>query len=356
MIRLYEHKAASFKTVSEGMERALSIHRKLAGVCREDDDGFRPVEGVDAPFALVVGAPPRTLRPHLRGKHKQVWWLAAPNSEGIPPRTVQMLNDDTYSVNTEGMRPILDGIFATSEWARDILRKAFPHLPVLLWQHGVLPEFEVRLLQRDSVRTRYDSGEFQLLHITSTVSRKGTHELLQAWQKFTGERKNLKYRLDLLVNPRHLLEFSELVKGMQIPSVMVAPGQSYDTQQLCVGMSSYHAVVQPSRAEGFGLVPLEARACGIPVAMTGCTGHSDHAGGPGVVLVRHQASGKSDDYSGATAPVVTASDVYDAMNELYEGWKGLEEDARQHAETLRHDWSWERRAESAIEELEKMNV
>lgn len=356
MIRLYEHRTASFRTVSEGMERAIRENGKLAGVCRDDDDGFKPVDGVDAPYGLVVGAPHRCFRPHLRGDHQKVWWLAAPNSEGVPPQAVTSLMDGVFSFRTNAMRPMIDGIFATSHWAKDVLVKSFPSLPVLVWQHGVLPDFFVQEEQRESVSQRYDSNEFQLLHVTSTVSRKGTFELLLAWRRFTQQFPTLRCRLDLLVNPQHLMEFSDCVSSLRLASVLVAPGQSYETRQLRVGMSAYHGVVQPSRAEGFGLVPLEARACGIPVLMTACTGHADHVEGPGVVVVPHRDSAKSDDFPGATAPTVDAEDIYAALLTFYNDWKRWDREARDHAPTLQKEWAWENRAVSAIRELENLNV
>jgi glycosyltransferase involved in cell wall biosynthesis len=338
------------------MERALRLNGVLAGVCEEQDDGTRVPQGADAPVALVVGAPNRALRPHLRGKHQKVWWLAAPNSEGVPPKAVQALMDETYSLGCDGVRPILDGIFATSEWAKGVLTRAFPSLPVVTWQHGVLPEYRVNAAQRQAVRDLYDKGQFQLLHVTSAGSRKGTPELLQAWDLFVKKHPLLRCRLDLLVNPQHLVEFSDHVQALRLSTVMVAPGQRYTTEQLCKGMSGYHGVVQPSRAEGFGLVPLEARASGIPVVMTTCTGHSDHGHGPGVVPVQTGPSEASDDYRGATAPSVSADAVYEGIKTLYDNWQSLDESARDYAPTLQQEWSWENRAKSALAEMEKYNV
>ena len=49
-----------------------------------------------------------------------------------------------------------------------------------------------------------------------------------------------------------------------------------DVGDMASYLGGFDLVCQPSRAEGFGLVPLEARACGVPVAATLCTGHADH--------------------------------------------------------------------------------
>jgi len=74
------------------------------------------------------------------------------------------------------------------------------------------------------------------------------------------------------------------------------------------------AVIQPSRAEAYGLVPLEARACGIPVILTNAHGHFEHvessdvlinAGAPGQIAVNGIPNG--------TAPVVSVSAILDAL-------------------------------------------
>ena len=115
----------------------------------------------------------------------------------------------------------------------------------------------------------------------------------------------------------------------------------------------YHAVAAPSRGEGFGLVPLEARACGVPVLATTCTGHADHVRlqlenypypypllGHGVIEVHTGELEAIDDGPGALGPSLRPQSVADALERAYHGWAGYAADARAHASHLMERWSW----------------
>ncbi len=355
MIRLYGYMEGSFRTVSLGMERAIQHHGKLSGFVPSEDIGEDDLHvGVEAPVALSVGVPMRALKAHVKGQHKSHWVLLAPNSNGIPPEAVRLLKGETFSLSTNGVRRVLDGVIAPSVWAQKVLQDIFPDIPVILWQHGVLPHFQVQEETRSAVRQMRAGGQMNFLHMTSTkMSRKGTKELLVAWSSITKAYPDLRLQLELLVNPANSVDYLEMVKELQARNVAVIPGQNFTDKRLVAGMSRYHGVLQPSRAEGFGLVPLEARACGIPVAMTDNTGHADHANGPGVVTIPSGELQTSDDYFRAQAPIVSPEDIFRGVSNLIENWEVLEAAAVEYAPVIQNEWSWENRASSPLEELEK---
>lgn len=337
------------------MQRAIELNDKLSGfVPGEGIDPDDQYPGSDAPVAITLGDPQRALKPHVKGMHQRFWLLVAPNSCGMDPKLVEQLGGNTYSLGSGEIRPIVDGFLAPSLFAKDVLQREFPEHPVVLWRHGVLPIFRVNTNERESVREDFDQNQFRLLHITSTSKgRKGTLELLRAWKRFLSTFKTVKARLDVLVNPTHISDMLDLVRKEKAAGVLVVSGQNFEARRYVEGLSKYHAVVQPSRAEGFGLVPLEARACGIPVAMTGCTGHADHIKGPGVVEVASGEVESSDDFSQATSPGVGDREVYSALVELYENWRILDVRSAEHAPTIQEEWSWENQATRALKEIEK---
>jgi len=101
---------------------------------------------------------------------------------------------------------------------------------------------------------------------------------------------------------------------------------------------------QPSRAEGFGLCPLEARASGVPVCATLCTGHGSHMenGDPGVVAIAHGPDAPIDDatHPNSVAPSVDPEEIGGALTECYQRWGALSRQARDAAPHVSARWSW----------------
>ena len=90
------------------------------------------------------------------------------------------------------------------------------------------------------------------------------------------------------------------------------------------------------------MTPLEARACGVPVVATECTGHSQgHVRGRGVIVVPHGDLSPIDDGPGAVAPSVSSEDILKALHAAYDQWAGLAWAAQAGAEKVRKDWSWD---------------
>ena len=90
------------------------------------------------------------------------------------------------------------------------------------------------------------------------------------------------------------------------------------------------------------MVPLEARAGGIPVIATACTGHADHMSPEplGCVVVPTGELAPIDDGPGALAPRLESSSVEGALRLAYEEWPRFFEEAGEAAEAVRQQWSW----------------
>jgi len=335
----------SFRVVTQGLELAFKSLGVLDGVFFGETTDFDDelVGGAQSPIAVVTGDPMRVLQTHFHGQHKNQWLMLAPNSEGIPPSFVRQLKDMVKLPGGEKV-PTLTGFLAPSRWAEGVLQREFPDHPVILCPHGVLPVFQVH---EGSKR----GDAFRLLHVSSSrLSRKGTVELVAAWKLLQKSRELPEgSTLRILVNPAFFDEFL----GFVSEGIEVYHGQNILPEVYARGLQNFNFVVQPSRAEGFGLVPLEARACGVPVIATGCTGHATHMQGPGVVLVKHRDNALSDDYLGASAPTVRVEDVLKALEYGFDNRKGLQEEAKKYAGEIQQSWSWERRVAPAVLQMKE---
>jgi glycosyltransferase involved in cell wall biosynthesis len=252
------------------------------------------------------------------------------------------------------------GLLAPSAWAATVLRRSFPGVPVVVAPHGVSPEIHRPVpADRNVVRIAHGLGQFNVLHMTSSdTARKGTKLLLSAWrQAKRGEQIPPQSKLFITMNPLHMNKLRWWCSEFNLTEqdVLVMPGLAYDQAGVAAMYRTMHAVCQPSRGEGFGLVPLEALACGVPVIATMCTGHSEWLlpGLPGAVVVPHGSDAPMDDFAGSVAPTVTASAIADALGRAYANWSALADAAETHASALGAEWSWEAKNVPAIRRMIK---
>jgi len=357
-VRLYGYLRgeSSFAQVTRGVTSALQELDEFAGQYPVDmEPELAPLEhrgGESAPLSLNCGAPDGLMMAHRYGSHGQHWLLLAPNSEGLPHGFVVGLRKPS-DVLPRGL--LTGGLLTPSHWAAKVLREAFPGVPVIVAPHGVSPDCHaVSPAARAATRKDHKHGLFNVLHMTSTeAERKSTKPLLQAWRdlKRRGAIPKIS-RLHILMNPTHVSKVRWWASdiGLADTDYVVSPGLVHGRGAIASLYGAMHLVCQPSRAEGFGIVPLEALACGTPVAITTCTGHSEYAatGLPGMVEVESGLSGPMDDFPGARAPIVRASAIADALEFAYGRWESLADQAEQNAAALAGEWSWTKKNVPAL--------
>lgn len=334
-IRLYGHQLghASFAQVTRGFRWALEDAGLFAGFVPIDfleDEG--EYGGATAPIGINTGSPSAVVHAKAMGQHEERWLMLAPNSDRVPSEMLEWLPK------------IATGLLSPSEWGSSVLRSLFgAEMPVVTCPHGIQRGLDVVHSMRAERLKGYRQGGFNVLHLTSTNSeRKGTRQLLKAWKDVAGAAPSENVALIIVARPEGVLEIRQWAREWSVPGVYALESEGYDTMALKALFGIAHVVCQPSRAEGFGLVPLEARACGVPVVMTLCTGHSEHATWetPGVVGVKSGALEPIDDMAGASAPSVSVAAVSDALVEARERYETLHEAALAHAAEVREAWSW----------------
>lgn len=368
-VALYGHfrGEASFVQVTRGLQRALIRADLLDGVVGIDLEDVDEAAAVTSPVSLNCGDPRALLMAHRLGDHREHWLMLAPNGETMPEGFVTAMTEPT-EVCPAGL---LDGgILTPSVWGAAVLRRYFPKHEVIVARHGVMPEIHyVREAQRARTRRQYDEGLFYAVHFVSgETERKGTGVLLEAWHVLKYLKRALPRRaaLILVVPPPEMsrIRWKALKLGLDADDgsddLLIVPGFSLTQNEVVeTYYSAAHVVCQPSRGEGFGMVPVEARACGVPVVATGCTGHSEHMPrlvGPalsGCVLVKTGPSEPMDDFPGSTAPSLRVEDVADALQHAYEDWRRIDDAARGLAENIQAEWTWERGAAQALARLKE---
>lgn len=349
----------SHAQVTEGFRLALEHHGELTGLVPIDlavDEEL--VAGRSAQVGLLTGA--LRMMYEISPTHRIRAAVVAPNSSRIPSALAKAIDQHLHLV------------LAPSKWAEEVLKRELTTPRVITVPHGVHPDMVVQEHVRSATLSRFNNaGDFKLLHFSTTDrGRKGTMELVKGWAL---ARPYLPASAELVMvldpNARARLVDDVIENGLVLDGITCAeristcsehrqPSSRAGTEPRGVGlvMAMYHCVIQPSRGEGFGLIPLEARACGIPViATTNATGHREHllntGYADGVVSVPAGPDAPIDDVPGAMAPTVEPKDIAEAILKAHESYDLLHENAMEMAKGVQERWSWPRVVRPFIEEV-----
>lgn len=339
----------SLAVVTRGFEAALARAGILAGTSHveaeesEDDDRA----GADARHGIYVGPVGRFEEMMKRGMHQHHWLMVTPNSNRLPTDLVQVLEKwlaegGRFPLGAPGRH-----LISPSTWAADVVQKHLFGAKVSVVPHGVSEQFHPHDEISKQTFRDFEEGQFRVIHFsTSSRQRKGTVELIQAWAEAgIGPGRRLLCVMDM--EARNALEDALADLGIYHPeTVAIVDRADFPPEAMAKTLASAHVVCQPSRGEGFGLVPLEALACGVPVIATNVTGHCEYLASPsagmrpGVVAVRTGPLSPLDDLPGSTAPTLYPRALANALETAKTGWPRLQEEAMNAAWLVQRHWSW----------------
>lgn len=353
-VRVYGHSIGngSFKQVSRGICEALVEHGVFAGfvpIDSQDEEVVYP--GALARVSINVGAPSAVAYAQAMGDHESRWLMLAPNSDRIPPAMKPFLRERVH------------GLLTPSQWGKEVL-EATVDLPVVVCPHGVHPEFRVIPELHEKLIQRWERGEFSVLHIASTVAqRKGTRELVAAWKQLMSREQMYELELVLKIDMKARALVELWIEGLgDVPNVRFVTSFG-EAGGLAHAYQRHHLVVAPSRAEGFGLVPLEARACGVPVCATLCGGHRQHmdfgareAATWGIQLIETGPDAPVDDLPSSKAPSLDAESVSSAIAAARLDWLYAHKSAVERAAQVADVHAWPNASGPVLQALEKGDI
>lgn len=230
----------------------------------------------------------------------------------------------------------LDAIVTPSAWCAAAFKRSGFDATVV--PHGIDPE----VFTAEGDDPRGPVGTLSFYHFCSAADpdRKGTLELIKAWDSFATGRDDA----HLYIVGRPDVVAARVEQSPRQASIFFEDreGYFYGRQQRNRYCGT-HFVIAPSRAEGFGLCPLESLACGVPILATQCTGHAEWAPTitAGALWIPHGELAPCSPPPGR-APTVAALDILEGLFQARAQYARLRREALGTSLTVRARWCWAR--------------
>lgn len=234
-----------------------------------------------------------------------------------------------------------DRVLTPSRWSKTLIDSVVPDVPgrsgngmdVRVVRHGV----DTRHFYFKP-RERQDRVVLRHFCSSPTLERKGTSELIRAARQLLYSDGD-PFVLVVSAPPEALRRLSGLRSEGTRGRIVVIEDEPKGPDVMAQTLWETDVLVQPSRAEGFGLTPLEAAACGRPVVTTRVTGHEEWFASVERSCVEVE-TGDLRPCSGGAAPELIETSLVDALDAAIGQAKFLLEEAETVASEVQEDWSW----------------
>lgn len=253
----------------------------------------------------------------------------------VPASTVARLNNE------------FDGVLVAADFVRRALINSGCRTPVFVVPLGIDHLIDANVAPLGELKPAADS-RLRFLHVSSAFERKGPDTLLQAYlDAFTGD-DPVELYIKTFPNPHNRVVelLRELSRGRENPARVVIDEARLDDAGMLALYRSAHAMVLPTRGEGFNLPAAEALALGLPLVVTGHGAHLDFATQTNALLTpfrfaRSQSHVSSGDACWVSAnPADLAVQLRRLRTEIEQDATGLSARRARGIEEVRATYSW----------------
>lgn len=235
----------------------------------------------------------------------------------------------------------VDELWTPSEWIADVYRDLGVSSDVHVYRHGINPVFKPKL--------RTPRQKLRFLHVGEPAPRKGGQFALDAFRAAFGNKDDVHLTIKAFLENRTRAYEGGMIIGAAdtFNNVSIEVG-SVSTEEL-VGVYHRHDVlVYPSWGEGFGLIPLEAMATGMPAIVTqGWATYEKHVlplkSKLGISPWQHMHPGKmwEPDFD----------DLVDWYRDVYDSFAGYADSAFESASVIHREYDWQRLTRNAFDHI-----
>lgn len=206
-----------------------------------------------------------------------------PQSFGMQP--VPWFNADGWVANHHKTLSKLPLIVVTSNWVKSTyMRDGFDGKNIHVCPIGFdsetfysIPRSDPRIKKlRDLLEVKED--EKMILTVGGDVTSKGAQEMLQALAKVNKDFKKWKYVMkvwDSFSADDHGKEEEKIIEETGLAEKIIYLRGKFSPEFMAMLLNACDIYAAPSRLEGFGMIQLEAEACGKPVISINVGGPKD---------------------------------------------------------------------------------
>lgn len=155
-------------------------------------------------------------------------------------------------------------VWATSDWVADVYRNNGVESPIYVYPHGI------DSIWKPKKRELKENQPIKFLHIGEPSPRKDGQLVAEVFAKLFGN--NPDYQLTIKAHNFSTIRMydknKELVNPDKIYNNIKIINEEYPEQQLVSLYHSHHVLVYPTWGEGFGFIPIQGLATGMPVIST----------------------------------------------------------------------------------------
>jgi glycosyltransferase involved in cell wall biosynthesis len=240
-----------------------------------------------------------------------------------------------------------DEVWTTSNFVKNVYEEHKVNANIYVIPHGVSEDFKI--IERELTST------FNFLHIGGDSKRKNAQMAVDAFlELYDG---NNDFRLILKYNKFCMAEVylnNRLVPASLHPQIVAIP-ENLSTEDLIMLYHKAHCLIYPTMGEGFGMIPFEAIATGLPTIVTNLTGCADFAQyAMALDADLNKATWNDQLYASDTGD--WASPDFEHLLELMENVVSEYEDVKKFfvksARILHSEWSWDSTAAKILKRLE----
>ena len=159
---------------------------------------------------------------------------------------------------------LCDEVWATSEWVADVFKENGVIKPIYVYPHGIEDVWTPKK------RVIKEGEPFKFLHIGEPAPRKSGQLVIDTFIKLFGN--NPDYHLTIKAHLSSTIRVYDKNGDITSPDVLCNNikiiKEEYDIKRLVKLYHDHHCLVYPSWGEGFGFIPLQALATGMPTICT----------------------------------------------------------------------------------------
>lgn len=237
-----------------------------------------------------------------------------------------------------------DEIWTTSEWCKMVYKSAGIRKPIHVYEHGVDP------IWTPKKRVRRDKLKF--LHLGEPAPRKAAQKTLDVFLEAFGNSTDV--QLTIKAHNTNTTRVYDRYKSIvctpdQLKNVRVITKEM--TEDELVGLyHEHHALVYPSWGEGFGFIPAQALATGMPTICTSeWAPYKDWLNDLGV-SGRYARNPWQNAHPGDMIEPDEQS-IYEAMMKVYDDFENQSNVFYDQAEDFRVRYDWKNLTENAFKHI-----